>query len=239
LVWGQEFGDKYSFKDNWVFEKDYNNLANLDQLQLYTEENLEVSNGTLKIYARKVGAGQNKGDYTSSRITGRFAFEYGRIEVSAKFPVGEKNGIWSKIGLIGDNMDVVGYPDCGEIDLIEYFSSLPNAYYVIVHSAANNEDSANLITSRNALEEVEEDFHAYGILWTNNYIKFYIDDPENIIFTMERPPDATEFNWPFDQPFYFLIDMVVGGRYAGSEGVDDSMFPAVMEIDYVRVYHAL
>jgi beta-glucanase (GH16 family) len=153
--------------------------------------------------------------------------------------VGEKNGIWSKLGLLGDNRDVVGYPNCGEIDIMEYFSSLPNAYYVVVHSAANNEKNANTIISSNALEEVEEDFHAYGILWTNNYIKFYIDDPENIIFTLDRPSDATEYNWPFDQPFYFLTEMVVGGRFAGAQGVDDSMFPAVMDIDYVRVYHAL
>jgi len=237
LVWAEEFDDKNSFKNSWVFEKDYNNLSNLDQLQLYTEENWEMSNGTLKIYAKKVGAGQNKGDYTSSRLNGRFAFEYGRIEVSAKFPVSEKNGIWSQLGLLGDNIDVIGYPNCGEIDIVEYFSSLPNVYNVVAHSAANTGN--NLIISSNSLEEVEEDFHAYGILWTNNYIKFYIDYPENIIFTLDRPSDATEFNWPFDQPFYFFIDMIVGGRYAGAQGVDDSMFPAVMEIDYVRVYHAL
>jgi len=237
LVWAEEFRNKDSFKDNWVFETDVNNLGNKDQLQFYKEENSEFRNGTLKIYARKVGVGQNKGDYTSSRISGRFAFQYGRLEVNAKFPVGEKNGIWSKLGLLGNNINVVGHPDSGEIDIVEYFSSAPNSYSVVAHSASNTGNK--IISQSNVLEEVEEDFHAYGILWTKNYIKYYIDYPENIIFTLDRPSDATEFDWPFDQPFYFLIDMVVGGNYAGAHGVDDSMFPAGMEIDYVRVYHAL
>lgn len=232
LVWSQEF--KSTKLDNWVFE----NNPEPDQLQIFTEENVEVSNGTLKIYARKIGAGQNKGDYTSSRISGKFAFQYGRIEVSAKMPAGEKKGIWSKIGLIGDNIDVVGYPKCGEIDILEYFSSYPNEPYVIAHTAANNENNANLISTSNALETAEEEFHSYGILWTKDRIEFYNDDTENIFYTLNRPPDATEFNWPFDQPFYPLIDMVVGGRYAGGLGVDDSLFPTFMEIDYIRVYHA-
>jgi len=234
LVYSQEFDDNYSFKENWVFE---NNLVP-DQLQIHQEENLEVSNGTLKIYARKVGAGQNKGDYTSSRISGIFAFEYGRIEIMAKLPEGEKPGIWSKLGLTGDNIDVVGYPTCGEIDIMEYFSYRPNETSVIVHSAVNNENNGNIIFANTTLETVEQEFHAYGILWTKDRIEFYIDDTENIIYTLNRPSDATEFNWPFDQPFYIVIDMVVGGRYAGGQGVNDSMFPAVMEIDYVRVYHA-
>ncbi len=233
LVWSQEFRDNNSFKDNWFFE---NNLEP-DQLQIPKEENVEVSNGTLKIHARKIGAGQNKGDYTSSRISGKFAFEYGRIEISAKLPVGEKNGIWSKLGLIGDNIGVVGFPNCGEIDIMEYFSSSPDTTYVFVHTAANNTN--NVLSKSNALETAEEDFHAYGILWTKDRIEFYTDDTANITYTLDRPSDSTEFNWPFDQPFYLLIDMVVGGRYAGGMGVDDSLFPTVMEIDYIRVYHAL
>ncbi|TVZ27516.1 glycosyl hydrolase family 16 [Gillisia sp. Hel_I_86] len=237
LVWSQDFDD-FSFKDNWVFEKNYNNPGNNDQLQKYTEENVELNNGTLKLYAKKVGVGQNKGDYTSSRLSGKFAFQYGRIEINAKLPTGEKPGIWFKLALLGNNIDVVGYPNSGEIDIMEYFSSLPNTYNVTVHSAANNENNGNLISSRNVLETLEEEFHTYGILWTNNYIKFYMDQPENIVYTLDRPSNATEFNWPFDQPFYLLIDTVVGGRYAGAQGVDDSMFPAVMEIDYIRVYHA-
>lgn len=238
LVYSQEFDGNYSLEDNWVFEKNSNDPDAADQLQKYNEDNVEVNGGTLKIYAKKVGSGQNKGDYTSSRISGKYSFQYGRIEVSAKLPAGEKPGIWSKIALKGENIDVVGYPKSGEIDLMEYFSYKPNETYILVHTAANI-IGGNLISSNTTLETAEEEFHTYGILWTRDSLKFYLDDTENIIYTLNRPTDATEFNWPFDQPFYLLIDMVVGGRYAGAQGVDDSMFPAVMEIDYVRVYHAL
>ena len=239
LVWSQEFDDNNSFKENWVFDKNYNNLGNSDQLQFYTEENLEVSNGKLKIIAKKIGAGQSKGDYTSSRISGRFAFEYGRIEVSAKMPAGEKNGIWSKLGLIGDNIDVVGYPNCGLINIMEYLSYRPNETYIIVHSATNNDMNGNVISANTDVETAEEEFHAYGILWTDKYIKFYVDDISNIIYTLNRPSLATEENWPFDQPFYLLAQVVVGGRFAGAEGVNDSLFPTALEIEYIRVYHAL
>ncbi|WP_026839420.1 family 16 glycosylhydrolase [Gillisia sp. JM1] len=232
LVWSHQFDDNNSFDENWVLE---NNLVS-DQLQVYTRKNLEVSGGTLKISATKIGEGQNKGDYASSRITGKLAFQYGRIEISAKLPEGEKPGIGSKIGLIGDNINVVGYPNSGEIDIMEYFSSSPNKTYVYVHTAANNND--NVITANTTLDTAEEEFHVYGILWTKDRIEFYIDDTENIIYTLTRPSDATEFNWPFDQPFYLVIDMVVGGRYAGEQSIDDSMFPAIMEINYINVYHA-
>ncbi|MFD2834027.1 glycoside hydrolase family 16 protein [Gramella sp. AN32] len=238
LVWSKEFDENASLKDNWTFESNFNNLGSSDQLQSYSEKNAEVENGKLKIYARKVGAGQNQGDYTSSRLSGKFAFQYGRIEINAKLPMGEKSGLWSKLALLGNNIDEVGYPDSGEIDFMEYFSHLPNETYITVHSAANNGDNGNLITSRNVLETVEEEFHSYGILWTDNYIRFYIDNTNNIVYTLDRPSNATEFNWPYDQPFYLLIDMVVGGQFTGAQGVDDSMFPAVMEIDYIRVYHA-
>lgn len=239
LVWSQEFDPNFSLKENWVFENNYVNPDKADQLQTYTQENVEVSNGILKIYAKKIGLGHAKGDYTSSRISGKSAFKYGRIEIRAKLPEGEKNGIWSKLALIGDNENIVGWPDCGELDLMEYLSYKPNETYILVHTAANNVNNANLISKRNTLETAEEEFHAYGILWTRDRIKFYIDDTENIIYTLNRPSNATESNWPFDEPFYILIDMVVGGRYSGFEGVDDTIFPAVMEIDYIRVYHAL
>ena len=124
---------------------------------------------------------------------------------------------------------------------MEYLSYRPNEIYIIVHSSAN--DSANdpvngpLIVAYKELETAEEEFHIYGLLWTNKYLKFYIDDPNNIIYTFHRPVVASEENWPFDQPFFLVADLVVGGQYGGVEGVDDSMFPATMEIDYIRVYH--
>jgi beta-glucanase (GH16 family) len=233
LVWSEEF--KSTLLDNiWVFEPKNNTNSDVaDQLQNYREENVRVSGGILKIYAEK-----NAEVYTSARLSGRYAFKYGRIEISAKLPEQEKEGIWSKLALIGDNENIVGWPQCGEIDILEYFSYMPNETYINLHSGANNSMNGTLISANNHLESAEEEFHAYGILWTDMYIKFYIDDPDNIVYSINRPSSPTDANWPYDKPFYLLVDMVIGGKYGGVEGVDDSLFPAIMEIDYIRVYHA-
>ena len=232
LVWNEEFNESTILGDIWAFEP--KNMANpdiADQLQIYREENVISSGGILKIYAKKSKI------YTSARISSKYAFKYGRIEISAKLPEQEKNGIWSKLALIGDNENIVGWPQCGEIDVMEYFSFKPNKTFINVHNNVHNVRNGTLISANTYIETAEEEFHAYGILWTDKYIKFYLDDPDNIIYTLNRPTAPTEMNWPFDKPFYLLIDMVIGGKYGGAEGVDDSLFPAIMEIDYIRVYH--
>lgn len=238
LVWSEEFGKSTLIDDIWNLEKNSNNPDVADQLQTYQRENLEISNGTLKIHANKVGDGQQKGDYTSARINTKYAYKYGRIEVSVKLPEAQKKGIWAKIVLIGENEKIVGWPSCGEIDLMEYFSYIPNKTFVNLHSEVNNSMNGTLISASANVDNAEEEFNAYGILWTDKYIKFYINDVNNIIYTFNRPSQATEENWPFNDSFYLLADMVVGGKYGGAEGVDDSLFPAAMEINYIRVYHA-
>jgi beta-glucanase (GH16 family) len=83
---------------------------------------------------------------------------------------------------------------------------------------------------------VEEEFHTYGLLWTNQYLQFYLDDPGNVKLNFLRPVDFNDANWPFSKPFYFLMNIAVGGDWGGIQGVDDSIFPTSLEIDYVRVY---
>ncbi len=234
LVWNEEFDQSTSLSQVLVFES--RNISNpdiADQLQEYRKENVGLSEGTLKIYAKK-----NGDVYTSARLNGKYAYKYGRIEISAKLPGEEKNGLWAKLALLGEDINTVGWPDAGEIDMMEYFSYKPNKTFLNVHTGYNNAANGTLISATNELETVEEQFHAYGILWTDKYIKFYIDNPDNIIYTLNRPATPTEDNWPFDkQHYYLLVDLVIGGRHAGAEGVDDSLFPAIWEIDYIRVYH--
>jgi len=233
LVWSEEFNESTILDDIMAFvPKNTTNPDIADQLQSYREENVRLSGGTLKISAKK-----EAGVYTSARLSGKHAFRYGRIEISAKLPEQEKKGIWAKLALIGDNDNIVGWPQCGEIDLLEYFSYRPNEIDINVHSSANNSLNGTLISATTDLESAEEEFHAYGILWTDQYIKFYIDDIDNIIYTLNRPASPTDGNWPFDKHFYLLADMVIGGKFGGAEGVDDSLFPAIMEIAYIRVYH--
>lgn len=233
VVWREEFSGSAKIDDIWYFEpKNTTNPDVADQLQTYSDKTVSISGGTLKITAQREG-----GNYYSARVNSKYAFEYGRIEISAKLPGKEKRGLWAKMALIGNNKNSVGWPQAGEIDFMEYFSYKPNDINVIVHTAANYEMGGTLNSTNYYLETAEEEFHAYGILWTDKYIKFYIDDIDNIIYTLDRPSSPTEQNWPFNKPFFLLVDLVIGGRYTGPQGVDDSLFPAVMEIDYIRVYH--
>lgn len=96
--------------------------------------------------------------------------------------------------MIGNNENQVGWPNCGELNLMEYLSNKPNETYVTVHSSANNSEKGTLISMITDLESAEEEFHAYGLLWTENHLKFYIDDPENVTLLMDRPSSSTPEN---------------------------------------------
>lgn len=237
LVWSDEFdGDSLS-EENWVFETGSHGWGN-NELQNYVENtNVEVSNGTLKIIARKESSGNS--NYTSTRLNSKNNFRYGKIEIRAKIPEHKGNGIWPALWMLGNDIETIGWPACGEIDIMEYVSYSPNETHFSIHSTANNHVNGTQVTSGPLpLETIEEEFHTYGFLWTDKYLKFYIDNSEDIKLNFRRPSISNFENWPFSKPFYFLMNIAVGGNWGGLEGVDDSIFPAVMEVDYVRVYKA-
>ena len=237
LVWQDEFDGESLDLEKWKYETGQNGWGN-DEWQNYTAgENLEVSNGTLKIIAKKVGDGQKAGDYTSTRVNSKQSFTYGRMEIRAKLPEHKGNGLWPAIWMLGENLGTAGWPKCGEIDILEYVSYEPNTIHCAIHSKTNNHGDNTAVTSGAVpLESAEEEFHVYGIDWTETQIRFFSDDPSNIKLAFDRPKDFTNDNWPFDKPQYFLLNIAVGGTWGGSKGVDDSIFPATMEVDYVRVY---
>jgi beta-glucanase (GH16 family) len=237
LVWADEFDGSAVDTSKWHFETGAHGWGN-NEWQNYTDgPNSAVSDGTLKITAKKEGQGQQVGDYTSSRMTSKKSFTYGRMEIRAKIPDHKGNGVWPAIWMLGSNIGEVGWPDCGELDIMEYVSYAPNEVHFSIHSKANNHVAGTQITTGPLrLETIEEEFHNYGILWTDEYVKFYLDDPSNIKLTFDKPENPTQDNWPFDKPFFFLLNIAVGGNWGGQQGVDDSIFPSTMEVDYVRVY---
>ncbi|MEX0721881.1 MAG: glycoside hydrolase family 16 protein [Balneolaceae bacterium] len=200
--------------------------------------NSTISNGQLHITAKLEGEGQNVGDYTSSRLNSQKSFTYGRMEIRAKIPDYAGKGLWPAIWMLGENIrHGEGWPDSGEIDIMEYVSYNPDSVVVSIHSLANNhKDKTQISSGFTALPTIEEEFHNYGILWEEESLKFYIDDIDNILLTFNRPEDYNRENWPFDKPHFFLLNMAVGGDWGGVEGVDDSIFPATFDIDYVRVW---
>jgi len=233
LVWADEFdGDKVNL-ENWSFVIWETGKVN-NEWQKYVEnsENFKVENGKLHITATKTGENE-KGGYTSTRLSSqrKKEFKYGRIEFRAKMMNGK--GTWPALWMLGSNHDEVGWPLCGEIDVMEYVGYQPNITHSNVHMKddygyTNNKASLNLKTA-------EEEFHNYGITWTKDKIQFYIDSPDNIKNTYS-PSDKTAKNWPYDQPFYLIMNFAVGGVWGGKEGVDGTIWPQTMEVDYVRVY---
>lgn len=237
LVWSDEFDGDVLDADKWKFETGAHGWGN-NEWQNYVETGVtEVSGGTLKITAHKTGPGQHVGDYESARLNSKKSFTYGRLEIRARIPEHRGNGIWPALWMLGSNIGSVGWPGCGEIDIMEYVSFEPDQVHFSLHSTANNHRSGTQITTGPVgLPSIEEAFHNYGVLWTRDYLKFYLDDPANVMLTFVRPSPTTAENWPFGQPFYFLMNIAVGGDWGGQQGVDDAIFPAVMEVDYVRVY---
>lgn len=237
LVWSDEFDGDALSTEKWLFETGAHGWGNNEWQNYVADSNVEVSDGTLKIIAEKVGSGQKVGDYTSTRLNSKETFTFGRMEIRAKIPEHKGNGIWPALWMLGNDIQTVGWPQCGEIDMMEYVSFDPNTVHFTIHSTANNHTNGTQKGSGPiTLETIEEEFHNYGLLWTDDYLKFYIDEIDNVVFTFEKPNAPNAQNWPFSKPFYFLMNIAVGGSWGGQQGVNDAIFPAVMEVDYVRVY---
>ena len=236
LVWSDEFDGSSVNPENWTFETGASGWGN-KELQNYTDgDNSEIVDGNLIITAKKINDSKTAGSYTSSRMVtlDKHDFLYGRMEIRAKLPSG--TGIWPAIWMLGSNITEVSWPACGEIDIMEYVGYQPNTVHSTVHTPAGFGADGN--GSSSSLPTAEEEFHNYGIIWTEKHIKFYIDDPENVRFTY-APSIKNEDNWPFDKPQFFILNIAVGGNWGGAQGIDNSIFPQEMEVDYVRVYQEI
>jgi beta-glucanase (GH16 family) len=202
-----------------------------NELEYYTNrpENIKVENGMLKITAIKetyMGSG-----YTSGRINsmGKFEQKHGRFEARIKMPYGK--GIWPAFWLLGANSNTVTWPQCGEIDIMEYLGNNPTSIFGTLHGPGYS--GANAITKNYTLpnNRFDNDFHIFGIEWGEDYINFYVDD---VLYNQITPAKVTG-EWVFNQPFYIILNMAVGGNYPGSPN-SETVFPQTMLIDYVRVY---
>ena len=232
LLWSDEFSGTELNAADWNFELG-DGCPNLcgwgnNELQLYTKSNHELIDGKLVITVRKEGD-----RYTSTRITtqNKRTAKYGRIEARAKLPVG--SGLWPAFWMLGENIGEVGWPLCGEIDILEYVGRKPGEVFTTLHTkAGHGDDATGKVTP---WPNVEEGFHVYACEWTPEDIVFSVDG--RTVFTFD-PKARTEAVWPFDQPFYVLLNVAVGGNFGGPE-VDDAVFPQQFVVDYVRIYEPL
>ena len=168
--------------------------------------------------------------YTSTRITtqNKKAFQYGRIETRAKLPVG--TGLWPAFWMLGQNISTVGWPKCGEIDILEYVGKQPDIVFTSLHTQASHGNTIN--TKKTTIPTIEEGFHNYAIDWTKDKIAFFVDDV--LVYTFQ-PEVKDENTWPYNQPFYFIINVAIGGNFGGPT-IDHTILPQEFIVDYIKVY---
>jgi beta-glucanase (GH16 family) len=235
LVWADEFNyEGLPDQNKWSYEVGF--IRNREK-QYYTKDRLEnarVENGTLIIEARKEK--YEKGDYTSASLnTWRKAkWLYGRVEVRAKLPTGR--GTWPAIWMLGTNRREVGWPACGEIDIMENVGFDPNLIHANVHTKAYNHVKKTNKGATIKADKPYEQYHVYAIEWYPDRIDFFLDDQK--YFTFENEGTGNDV-WPFDKPQYLILNLAIGGSWGGQKGIDDTIFPQEYCIDYVRVFKAV
>jgi beta-glucanase (GH16 family) len=239
LVWSDEF-DYRGLPDSskWTYDvgdgcPDICGWGN-NELQFYTEnrlKNARVENGNLVIEAHKESFG--KREYTSARLLtrNRDAWKYGRFEIRAKLPSG--TGTWPAIWMLPEAWAYGGWPESGEIDIMEHVGYEPERVYATIHTEAYNHVQGTQDTDTLRVPDAEQEFHVYSLEWTPEHITWRVDGKKYSTFKNKH---ATYKEWPFDQPFHLIMNIAVGGNWGGSQGVDDSIWPQQLVIDYVRVY---
>lgn len=233
LVWSDEFNTTGQPDVNkWNYEK---GKVRNNEAQYYTpqrEKNSRIEDGYLIIEAHKEP--YEGMDFTSASLhTAKTkAFLYGKIEVRAKVPVGV--GTWPAIWMLGTNIHEVGWPLCGEIDILEHVGFNPFTIHANIHSKAYNHGIGTNKGDSTHITSPATQFNIYSIEWYTHKIDFFLDGVK--YFTFENDHKNNPETWPFDKPHYLLINLAIGGMWGGMHGIDESSFPHSYYIDYVRYY---
>lgn len=261
LVWSDEF--EYEGCPNphkWSYEVGNHQWPN-NEAQAYTKDpsNVKVENGKLIITALKKKDGER--EYTSAKVVtyGKASWQYGRIEVRAKLPGGR--GAWPAIWMLPEDIHQgVSWPTCGEIDIMEYIPNAVNSkifnmnsqqkdmkssfnpeksiILFSLHSKLHNHSRKDCIQYTQMTQEIDTastEFHTYAMDWTEEYIEFFVDEKSMVRYNKsDDKKDQSYLSWPFDKPYYLILNVAVGGSLGGE--IHDEELPFIMEIDSVRVY---
>lgn len=215
----------------WTFETGGSGWGN-NELQYYTDgSNAEVNNGNLVLTAKAETVGSN--NYTSTRMItkGKGDWKYGRFEVRAKLPKGR--GTWPAIWMLSSDNSYGTWPASGEIDIMEHVGFDPNNVHCSIHTSAYNHTRGTQKTANTVVAGATDDFHVYRVDWTPYAVRGFVDGTQYFEFVNENTGFTT---WPFNKNFFLILNIAVGGNWGGAQGVDNSIFPATMLVDYVRVY---
>lgn len=233
LVWSDEFEGTALNTDDWNYETGASGWGN-DESQFYRsgDNNAKVENGYLVITAKEESFGS--APYTSARLTteGKQSFQYGRIDIRARLPYGQ--GLWPALWMLGDNFRTVGWPSCGELDIMELIGG-DDYNDRTVHGTAHWADANGAQASHSGARSLPngkfaDQFHVFSVIWDQNSIKWFLDD---IQFHSLNTSSLSAFQ----QPYFFIFNIAVEGDWPGPVG-PNTQFPQFMVVDYVRVFQS-
>lgn len=230
-TWSDEFNTP-GFPDTakWNYDLGGSGWGN-NELEFYTNTNATIADGILSITARKETK-ENR-NYTSSRMITKYKGDwlYGRFEIKAKLPAGK--GTWPAIWMLPTDWAYGGWPASGEIDIMEHVGYDQDNVHISAHTQAYYFKINTQKTATKKINNTSTEFHLYRLDWTPYALKGFIDDQLVFQFVNEGKGYTV---WPFDKRFHLLLNVAVGGDWGGAQGIDDSIFPVAMQVDYVRVY---
>lgn len=236
LVWSDEF-DYQGFPDStkWSYDTEGNSWGwGNNELQHYTsqrKENAWADGNYLHIKAiKEVWEGK---DYTSARLITKSKGDwlYGRFEIRAKLPSGR--GTWPAIWMLPTDWEYGGWPKSGEIDIMEHVGYEPDSVYATAHTEAYNHSIGTHKNAGISINDCESEFHNYIVEWDEHEYRAYMDT--TLYFTFKNE-NKTYKEWPFDKRFHLLLNVAIGGNWGAVKGVDTTIFPQEMVVDYVRIY---
>lgn len=236
LVWSDEF-DYNGLPDStkWLYDTEGNDAGwGNNEAQFYTAgrlENARVRDGKLVITARQER--MDGKEFTSARLLSNADWKYGKVVVNAKIP--PATGTWSAIWMMPGNWTFKdgNWPDIGEIDILEHVGHDPGVIHASAHSKDYQWQAGTQKTGIITVPDATEKFHDYILEWDAEYIKAYVDD--SLYFSYQNE-GLGESKWPYDKPFYLILNVAVGGAWGSIKGIDEESFPQSMEVDYVRIY---
>lgn len=240
MVWSDEFNQTDGSAPDpskWSYDLGGGGWGN-NELQTYTNhlKNAQIQNGMLVISAVNetfTGTDGIPRNYTSARLLtkGKFAQAYGRMEARIKVPYGQ--GLWPAFWMLGDNIDTVSWPNCGEIDIMENIGKEPDTVHGTIHGpgySGGNGIGAPYVLANGRFAD---DFHVFSVEWEPNTIRFYVDGNLYKTITSAQIPAGTK--WVYDHPFFLILNVAVGGGWPGNPD-GTTTFPQTMQVDYVRVW---
>ena len=241
-VWSDEFdGDELDMSKWNILRWRPGWVNNEEQAYTNRDTNVFLQDGNLVIqgliepnyYDTDYNGNQYTANYTSGRVNtdDNFSWTYGRFDIRAKLPSGK--GSWPAIWMLGESITSIGWPDCGEIDIMEHVGFDDGNIHGSIHTKDYNHIMNTQRSGSMTVSSATESFHVYSLEWSPSYLRFLIDDSP--FFFVYNDSNGDEAKWPFDSPHYMILNLAIGGDWGGVQGIEPSSFPMRMLVDHVRV----